>query len=204
MRGPGGPAWRAGGAAEADGTVRSRCALGAGGRSGLGPEGRHQKAGEAWSVPSGSSGRRGLVGCPSDGDRQMRRERETEGNSRTSGFEPSSGPPFRLPVKSAPLHGVHRAPRYRVPPPGCRRPGLWNPFQDSSWLLPWGPSLLRPGLDLFPITSSAFTAFRPLLWYGFLTTPCQIETSFLPTPFSYPLSLPCSSSHPLYTHSFTV
>ena len=37
-----------------------------GGSAGLGPEGTHQKEGEARSVPSGSSGMRGSVGSWSD------------------------------------------------------------------------------------------------------------------------------------------
>lgn len=162
VRGSGGQAWRAGGAAEVDHTVCSRCALGAGGGSGLGPEGRHQKEGEAWSVPSGSSGMRGSVGSPSDGDNQMRRK-SRDGRKQPS-LPVSSPPAASLP---APRHGVQRAARYRVPPPGCHRPGLWNLFQDSSWLLPWGPSLLCPGLDLFPhhLLCLHFIQASALLWF---------------------------------------
>lgn len=136
VRGSGGQAWRAGGAAEVDHTVCSRCALGAGGGSGLGPEGRHQKEGEAWSVPSGSSGMRGSVGSPSDGDNQMRRKsRDGRKTAVTSCFEPSSGLPSGSPAWCTACCSVPRS-SPRLPP---------------SWALESVSGFqLAPALGLFP------------------------------------------------------
>lgn len=123
--------------------------------------------------------------------------RKSQGRGRDGRKQPS------LPVSSPPAASFPAPHEVGLPgmhstflPPGFHRPGLWAHLQDSSWLLLWGPSLLCP------ITSSAFTSFRPLLWCPFLTTPCQIRTSFLPTPFTDPLSPPCFSSQPLCMCAF--
>lgn len=141
VRGSGGQAWRARGVAEVHRTVCGPCTLGAGGGSGLGPERRHQKEGEAWSVPSGTSGVRDSVGSPSDGDNQMRRK------SRDGRKQPS------LPVSSPtaaslPASGEVGLPAWCTP---CSSVPRSSPRLPPSWALESVSGFqLAPALGPFP------------------------------------------------------
>lgn len=148
----------------------------------MGPKGRHRKEGEAWPVPSGSSGMRGSVGSQSDGANQRHRKSHGGGRDEETAVTPVSSPPVAS-VLARHEVGLPCVGHTLLPQASA---ALGSGLQESSWLLPWGPSLLCPGLELFARHLLCLHFIRASALVSFPDHPVSNQDS-LP---SYPLHLP--------------
>ena len=125
---------------------------------------------------------RGSVGSQSDGANQRHRKSHGGGRDEETAVTPVSSPPVAS-VSARHEVGLPCVGHTLLPQASA---ALGSGLQESSWLLPWGPSLLCPGLELFARHLLCLHFIRASALVSFPDHPVSNQDS-LP---SYPLHLP--------------